>query len=143
MGKQEKLTWLTLVIVSAASAWLGWLLWTTWPDTAVFTREHDAMTRPLLWAVYLLLGVLLAAQMKWRPEEPYADERDRAILQAGHVQGFAALALMNVVLGIVVVANDGLLARLDAEWLRYLLLLQVGIAFAIASAYRIVRYRFG
>lgn len=63
MGKQEKLTWPTFVIVSAASVWLGWLLWTTWPDTEVFAR--------------------------------------------------------------------------------YLLLLQVGIAFAIASAYRIVRYRFG
>lgn len=38
MGKQEKLTWLTFVIVSAASVWLGWLLWTTWPDTEVFVR---------------------------------------------------------------------------------------------------------
>lgn len=142
MSKQEKFAWLTFLVVSIGSAWLGWLLWSTWPDTATF-REHESLTRPLLWAVLLLCGAMMAAQLKWRPKEPFVDERDRAILHAGGSQGFAALALMNLVLGIVAVANDGLLARLDAEWVRYLLLLQVGVAFAVASGYRIVRYRLG
>jgi hypothetical protein len=73
---------------------------------------------------------------------PYADERNRAIMKASHAQGFAALVLMNLVSGTMRVANDGLPARLDAESLRYLLL-QVDIAFAIASACRIARYRLG
>ena len=142
MSKQEKFAWVTFLVMVIGSAWLAWLLWSTWPDTATF-REHEALTRPLLWAVLLLCGAVTVAQLKWRPKEPFADERDRAILHAGSLQGFATLALMNVVLGIVIAANDGLLARLDAVWMRYLLLLQVGVAFAVASGYRIVRYRLG
>ncbi len=141
MGKQEKITWLTCAVTTAASLWVGWLLWRAWPDTAAFQPERG---EPLMWLVYLLLAVIFLAQHRWRPQEPFADERDRPIMHAGDTQGFAALALMNLVLGVVLVGDDGLLlARLDADWVRYALLLQVAIAFSIASGYRIVRYRLG
>lgn len=143
MSKQEKLTWLTFAVVTVATAWLGWLLWTTWPDTQAFASQENDVSQYLMWAVFLVAGVTHAAQHKWRLEEPFADERDLNIMRDGNTQGFAALALMNVVLGIVVMINDDLLAQLDAEWVRCLLLLQVGIAVVITYGYRIVRYRQG
>lgn len=143
MSKQEKLTWLTFVVVTVASGWLAWLLWTTWPNTEVFALQEEDVGRYLALMVFLVLCVTAAAQAKWRPKEPFADERDLDIMYAGNTQGFAALALMNVVLGVLVIIDDGLLARLAPEWVRYLLLLQVGIAIAIGWGYRIVRYRRG
>lgn len=143
MGTQEKLTWSTFVAVAAASAWLAWTLFSAWPDTAAFGRDSAAVTRPAMWAVFALLIAIFVAKTRLRRKEPYADERDAGILHAGNTQGFAALALMNVVLGIALAGDPGLLARLDPEWVRYLLLLQVGVAFAIASGYRLFRYRIG
>lgn len=143
MSTQEKLTWSTFVVVAAASAWLAWALFSAWPDTTSFAGDSAAVARPAMWAVLALLFAIFLAKTGLRRKEPYADERDAGILHAGNTQGFAALALMNVVLGIALVGDRGLLARLDPEWLRYLLLLQVGVAFAIASGYRLFRYRIG
>lgn len=143
MSKQEKLTWLTFAVVSLATACLGWLLWTTWPNTRAFGLQEQEVSRYLMLTNFLVLGAMYVTKRKWRLKEPFADERDSNIMRDGNTQALVALALMNVVLSALVVVNDDVLAELDAEWVRYLLLLQVGIAIAIAYGYRIVRYRQG
>lgn len=143
MSKQERLSWTVFLGVSACSAWLGWVLWSAWPDMVGFGQHERALTRPLMLGFYVLLGAIVFIRDRWRPHEPLADERDLEIMHSGNTQGFVALALMNVVLGAVLSADNGLLGRLDADWLRYLLLLEVGLALCIAHGYRLVRYRIG
>lgn len=142
MTKQEKFSWWGLATLAVCCASLSAILWSTWPDKTQLDG-HD----PLLGGLFLLLLVFLCAssfaRSSWRPEQPYADERERAIIAAGNTQSLAALALMNVLCGFVLGMDDGLLARIDGTWFRYLLLLQIGVAFLIGWGYRLVRFRLG
>lgn len=142
MGKQEKLSWLGFLVLTVLCGSLAMMLWSTWPDTTRF-GEYDPLVSKLFLVLILFLSALQFARTSWRQNEPYADERERAIIEAGNTQSLAALALMNVVCGIALGMPDGLLARIDGSWFRYLFLLQIGVAFLIGWGYRLVRFRLG
>lgn len=147
MSRHESASWIVFLMVAGATAWLGWTLWASWPETGAFPARVDRLDRILFWTV-----VVAAFLVRYRygrggwsavREGLAADERERAIVDAGNACGLAALALLQVVLGMVIWSRGGVPEGLDRDWIRYFLLLPVGIAFSIAFAYRVVRYRIG
>lgn len=142
MSKQEIFSWLRLLVLLAACAWLGWVLHAAWPDTATFSAKYETLTRPVLWAVAVII-VAMSVLRGWRPREPLSDERDHAIAHAAGFNGLVALSLLLTVLGVMVMGDGLALATIDGNWARYFLLWLVGLAWTVEAGYRVVGYRRG
>jgi hypothetical protein len=141
MGKRELVAWLGFLGAAAGATYLGWLLFLHWPAGA-FDAHHESVASPLFggFTVYILL---IAALQNWRRNEPLEDERDRAIGGVAAKHGFYALALLNVVGGVVVQARPELVLHSGAEWIRHGLLWMVLVALAVHGASQIHGYRRG
>lgn len=141
MSRRELVSWLGFLGAAAGSIYLGWLLFLHWPGGA-FDARHDSLASPLFggFTVYILS---IAALQNWRRNEPLEDERDRAIGGIATKHGFYALALLNVVGGVVVQARPELVLQSGAEWIRYCLLWMVLLALAVHGASQLHGYRRG
>jgi hypothetical protein len=141
MSRRELVAWLGFLGAAAGGIYLGWLLFLHWPGGA-FDARHESVASPISggFTVYILL---IAALQNWRRNEPLEDERDRAIGGVAAKHGFYALALLNVVGGVVVQARPGLVLQSGAEWIRYGLLWMVLVALAVHGASQLHGYRRG
>ena len=90
MGKHEKKAWLELVVFGLVSGWLCWRLFFAMGDM----EQH--FVGYFGWP--LLLGYLFISR---RDRTPTMDERDKTIHARGNEAGYAALALMLVVLSLL------------------------------------------
>lgn len=142
MSKAEKVAWLQCGLLLIASACLGWLWWASWPDSEVLQGNAVKFQQWPSWLMVAAVGWVWLIRLR-SPKEPLADERDRAINGEARTHGFAALALMNVLLW-VAVRTEGLLQdHLTPDWLALALATMLVIAFLIDAVYRLVRYRWG
>jgi hypothetical protein len=141
MSTRETHAWLSLVASVLGSALLGLRLFGHWPDVAWFALHRQYLAQPV---AIVLVAYLLATAVayQWR-HGPLDDERDRLILGAAAMRGFLALALFNVLGGMLLARHPALVADLGAAWLRYALLWVVLLSGAVASAWQVWLYRRG
>lgn len=141
-SKAEKVAWLQFGLLLIAGSCMAWLWWSSWPDGEALQRNAAMFERWPSWLMILALGFIGLIKLR-RPSEPLEDERDRAINGEARAHGFAALAIM-VVLLCVAVKTEGLLQdHLTPDWLMLTLMSMLAIALLFDVGYRLVRYRRG
>jgi len=142
VSRREMVAWLGFLGSIAGCAYLGWLLFWRWPDDAAALGSDPAVAAPVFTGltVYVLL---VAALQNWRRREPLEDERDRAIDGIAAKHGFVALALLNMVAGVVVHSETALLAEFGGEWVRLCLLWMVLASVAVFGGSQLYGYRRG
>lgn len=142
MSKREILAWIFLAASLLAVAWLGWQLFGHWPDIGYFESREEGLTLPLQIAFYVILAGSVGVQ-RWHPHEPLDDERDRLIRGEGARHGFFALALLNVLAGVFLLAYPPGEFHMGPQWMRCCLLWMVLVAVAVDSGVQLHRYRRG
>lgn len=139
MSKRQMLAWIFLATSLLGVAWLGWELFGRWPDVAYF-ESLDGMPFPVQIVFYAFVAASVGIQ-RWRPHEPLDDERDRLVSGEGARHGFFALALLNVVAGVLLLSYPPEQVHMGPQWMRYCLLWMVLVAVAVDSGVRLHRYR--
>lgn len=141
MSKAEKIAWLQFGLGLMATAYIGWLWWAGWPDGAVLQSQGQSHAD---WLPWILIAAYVGFEKIKRhaPSEPMEDERDRAINGAARTSGFAALALMVVVLA-TIVRLDGWRSQVTPEWVSLALFSMLLLAVLLDTGHRLVRYRWG
>jgi hypothetical protein len=140
ISKAEKVAWLQFALLTIATTCLGWLWWSSWPDGEVLLRNAAVFERWPSWLMVVAIACVALIKLRGR-REPLEDERDRGINGAARAHGFAALALMNVLL-YVAVRTEGLLQdHLTPEWLALAIATMLVVAFLTDAVYRLARYR--
>ena len=143
MSRRELVAWLGFLGSIAGCAYLGWLLFWHWPANAAALASDPSVGAPVSTGltVYVLL---VAALQNWRRrQEPFEDERDRAIDGMSAKLGFIALAVLNVVAGVLVHSESALLAEFGGEWVRLCLLWMVLASVAVFGGSQLYWYRRG
>lgn len=140
ISKAEKVAWLQFGLLLIAGACVGWLWWASWPDGAALQRHAAVFERWPSWLMLAALGGIGLIKLR-TAKEPLEDERDRAINGGARAQGFAALALLNVLLW-VAVRTEGLLQdHLTPDWVAMTVASMLVVTFLVDALYRLVRYR--
>lgn len=142
MGRRELVAWLGFLGSLAGCGYLGWLLFWQWPDNAAALGGNPSVGAPVFTGLTIYV-LLVAALQNWRRHEPFEDERDRAIDGAAAKHGFMALALLNMVAGVLVHSETGWLAEFGGEWARLCLLWMVLASVAVFGGSQLYRYRRG
>lgn len=143
MSRRELVAWLGFLGSIAGGFYLGWLLFLQWPGDPVAMNADRAVGAPVFLGLSFYV-ILVAALQNWRRRhEPLEDERDRAIDGAAAKHGFMALAGLNMVAGVLVHSETGLLAEFGGEWVRLCLLWMVLASVAVFAGSQLYRYRRG
>ena len=142
MSKREILAWTAFTLSLVAVAWLGWQLFGRWPDTSWFETHQESLALPMNVGFYTVIAIGIAT-LRWRPQEPLDDERDLRITGEGARHGFIALAILNMVAGVLVLRFPPLALHLGPQWMRYCLMWMVLVAVAVDAGVKLYRYRRG
>ncbi len=143
MSRRELVGWLGFLGSIAGCLYLGWLLFGQWPANAAAFAADPAVGAPVSTGLTLYVILVAALQNWWRRHEPFEDERDRSIDGIAAKHAFMALALLNVVAGVLVHSETAMLAEFGGAWARLCLLWMVLASMAVFCGSQLYRYRRG
>jgi hypothetical protein len=135
VGKQEKLAWLSFVLLLVAASYLGWMLLRPTFDDGFYGRSVH-----YVW----YLSLVFAGIGAWvrRQNGPLKDERDQRIHAKALESGYAALILMLLVMPFIF-GLDGIVSFVHPQisgWLNLLLFFYVVASMLIYSVVRVALY---